>query len=156
LLVVDDEAIIRSIFRDLMGKECTVVEAETAEEALAQLHAADARFDLILTDKNLPGLSGIELAQEARRLDPSSRVMMMTGDPSLVRAQQAVELGVVDYLLKPFDDIRQVRDKLREVLSAPKSARAAVSNRRIDIYEDNEQSARVISEALKQLDLEPN
>jgi DNA-binding NtrC family response regulator len=156
LLVVDDEGIIRSIFKDLMGKECEVAEAETAEEALAQLRSSGTKFDLILTDKNLPGLSGLELAQEARRLDPTSRVMVMTGYPSLVTAQQALELGVVDYLLKPFDDIRQVRDKIRQVLAASAPGKAATANKRIDVYEDNEPSARAVSEALRQLGLEPH
>ncbi|MBX5480288.1 MAG: hybrid histidine protein kinase/response regulator SinK [Myxococcaceae bacterium] len=155
LLIVDDESIIRSIFRDLMGKECEVVEAETAEEALAQLRAVGPRFDLIVTDKNLPGLSGLELAQEARRLDPSSRVMIMTGYPSLVTAQQALELGVVDYLLKPFDDIRQVREKIREVLQAPGGGRTVAQNKRVDIYEDNPLTAKAVSDALQQLGMDP-
>src|ERR687887_628719 len=53
LLVVDDEPMILRIFRDLMGKECEVVEAETAEIALGHLRAG-SKFDLIITDKNLP------------------------------------------------------------------------------------------------------
>lgn len=155
LLVVDDESIIRSIFRDLMARECDVVEADTAEEALSLLRAPGAKYDLIVTDKNLPGLSGLELAQEARRLDANSRVIMMTGYPSLVTAQQALELGVVDYLLKPFDDIRQVREKIRQVLTTRTAARTGPVSKRIDIYEDNEQSAKAISDALTQLGMEP-
>ena len=77
-------------------------------------------MDLIVTDKNLPGLSGLELAQQARRLDPGSRVILMTGYPSLVTAQQALELGLLDYLLKPFDDIREVRD---EAARGPRASR---------------------------------
>ena len=156
LLVVDDEPMILRIFRDLMGKECEVVEAESAEIGLGHLRAG-SKFDLIITDKNLPGVSGLELAQQARRLDPSSRVMMMTGYPSLVTAQQALELGVVEYLLKPFDDIRLVRDKIREILAAerPPAARPAPGNRRVDVYEDNELSAKAIAEALVHLGMEP-
>jgi CheY-like chemotaxis protein len=156
LLVVDDEPLILRIFRELMGKECEVVESETAEIALGHLRGG-ARFDLIITDKNLPGLSGLELAQEARRLDPSSRVMVMTGYPSLVTAQQALELGVIDYLAKPFDDIRQVREKIRDVLAAASSSssRPEPGNRRIDVYEDNEHSAKAICEALVHLGMEP-
>ncbi|MFY0521923.1 response regulator [Archangium gephyra] len=93
LLVVDDEDIIRSVFKDLMGRECEVIEAPTAEDALETLKHGPV--DLIVTDKNLPGLSGLELAQHARRLDPSSRVILMTGYPSLVTAQQALEARAV-------------------------------------------------------------
>ncbi|HVE84564.1 MAG TPA: hybrid histidine protein kinase/response regulator SinK [Myxococcales bacterium] len=155
LLVVDDEAIIRMVFKDLMGKECDVIEAQTAEEAIELLRAGP--YDLIITDKNLPGLSGLDLAQEARKADPNSRVIIMTGYPSLVTAQQALELGVIDYLLKPFDEIREVREKIRNALAAAPPARAPRPHSlRVDVYEDNPASARQITDALKMLGMEPN
>ncbi|NMO22260.1 hybrid histidine protein kinase/response regulator SinK [Pyxidicoccus fallax] len=156
LLVVDDETIIRMVFRDLMGKECEVIEAASGEEALDLLRQAPV--DLIVTDKNLPGLSGLELAQQARRLYSNSRVILMTGYPSLVTTQQALELGVVDYLLKPFDDIRQVRGLLRTTLSSeppvPPVVAPGAEVRRVDVLEDNPTTARLISEALDMLGLE--
>lgn len=154
ILVVDDEVIIRMVFKDLMGRECEVIEAETAEEALSALRGG--AFDLMVTDKNLPGLSGLDLAQEARRLNPDSKVILMTGYPSLVTAQQAIELGVLDYLLKPFDDIRTVRETLRAALSAAAPSPRTATTKRIDVYEDNPASARQISEALTLLGLEPH
>lgn len=155
LLVVDDEAIIRAVFGDLLGRDYDVQEAETAEQAIEQLDRGN--FDLIVTDKNLPGLSGLDLAQEARKRNPASRVILMTGYPSLVTAQQALELGVLDYLLKPFDDIREVREKIRTVLNAPlPEPRKAAPGKRVDVYEDNPASARLISEALAMIGLEAN
>ena len=155
LLVVDDEAIIRMVFKDLMGKECDVIEAQTAEEAMELLRAGP--YDLIVTDKNLPGLSGLDLAQEARKADPNSRVILMTGYPSLITAQQALELGVIDYLLKPFDEIREVREKIRSALAAQPTARPPrTHSQRVDVYEDNPASARQITDALKMLGMEPN
>ncbi|HLL55637.1 MAG TPA: hybrid histidine protein kinase/response regulator SinK [Myxococcaceae bacterium] len=154
LLVVDDESIIRMVFRDLMGKECEVVTAQTAEEALEHLRSGP--FDLIVTDKNLPDLSGLDLAQEARRLNPDSRVILMTGYPSLVTAQQALELGVMDYLLKPFDEIREVRSKIRAALTSPPPGRFQANNKRVDVYEDNPESARRISDALALLGMQAN
>jgi DNA-binding response OmpR family regulator len=154
LLVVDDETIIRMLFRDLMGKECEVIEAASGEEALDLLRQAPV--DLIVTDKNLPGLSGLELAQQARRLHSNSRVILMTGYPSLVTTQQALELGVVDYLLKPFDDIREVRNLLRASLAAPPPAAPgpAAGTRRVDVLEDNPTTARLVAEALALAGLE--
>jgi CheY-like chemotaxis protein len=154
LLVVDDEEIIRGVFRDLMGRECEVLEACNAEEALEHLQRGPV--DLIVTDKNLPGLSGLELAQQARKMDPASRVILMTGYPSLVTAQQAMDLGLLDYLLKPFDDIREVRTKLREALSGALPERKAppANSRRVDIFEDNPAVARQLSEALTSMGLE--
>ncbi len=154
VLVVDDERIILLLFRDLIGKECELTTCETGEEAVQLLK--QKTFDLIVTDKNLPGISGLELAQEARRMDADSRVMIMTGYPSLVTAQQALELGVVDYLLKPFDDIREVRGKIRAALSAPLPTRATSASRRVDVYEDNPASAGQIAEALALLGLKAN
>ncbi|NTX01888.1 hybrid histidine protein kinase/response regulator SinK [Myxococcus sp. CA051A] len=153
LLVVDDETIIRMVFRDLMGKECEVIEAASGEEALDLLR--EAPVDLIVTDKNLPGLSGLELAQQARRLSATSRVILMTGYPSLVTTQQALELGVVDYLLKPFDDIREVRTLLRSTLAAPPTQPGAAAQvKRVDVLEDNPATAAQIAEALELIGLE--
>ncbi len=154
LLVVDDEEIIRSVFKDLMDRDCEVLEAATAEAGLELLKRGPV--DLIVTDKNLPGLSGLELAQQARRLDPASRVILMTGYPSLVTAQQALELGLLDYLLKPFDDIREVRTKLREALTRPVPGRRGPppASRRVNVLEDNPAAAGRLTEALALLGLE--
>ena len=151
VLVVDDESVIRLLFRDLLSKDYDFVEAETAEQALEQL--TRGTFDLLISDKNLPGLSGLDLAQRARSRWPQVKVMLMTGYPSLITAQQSVELGLVDYLVKPFDDIRTVRDKIRDAVhSAPARPTAVpVLNKRIDVYEDNPTSSRQIVEALAQL-----
>ncbi|WAM23467.1 hybrid histidine protein kinase/response regulator SinK [Myxococcus sp. NMCA1] len=155
VLVVDDEIIIRMVFRDLMGKECEIIEAESGEEALDLLQQAPV--DLIVTDKNLPGMSGLELAQQARRLHTDSRVILMTGYPSLVTTQQALELGVVDYLLKPFDDIREVRALLRSTLArkpVPAPLETNPAMRRVDVLEDNPAAAAQITHALSLVGLE--
>lgn len=152
LLVVDDETIIRRVFRDLMSKECDVVEAATAEEALD--HLQQAHYDLIVTDKNLPGLSGLDLAKEARLLNPQSKIILMTGYPSLVTAQQALELGVMDYLLKPFDEIREVRETIRAAMAAPAPGPFVPTSRRVDVYESDPSSAEEIVEALQLAGLE--
>jgi len=152
LLIVDDEPIIQMVFQDLMGRECEVVVVGRAEEALEQLKRTS--FDLIVSDKNLPGLSGLELAQEARKVDPGSRIILMTGYPSVVTAQQAMELGLVDYLLKPFDDIREVREKIRSAFAAVPAVSAASGTRRVDIYEHNPATGRLLCEALEHLGLE--
>jgi len=105
--------------------------------------------DLIVTDKNLPDRSGLELAREARQLHPSSRVILMTGYPALVTTQEALELGVMDYLLKPFDEIREVRALIRRALSAPAPVKADASGtRRVDVLEDDAATAKQLAEAL--------
>jgi CheY-like chemotaxis protein len=152
VLIVDDEAIIRMVFKDLMGKECEVLEASTAEEALELLRTQ--QVDLIVTDKNLPGSSGLALAQQVRMKNPSARIILMTGYPSLSTTQESLELGIMDYLLKPFDDIRQVRALIRSVLATPPPQPRTTVAKRVDIIDDNPTSARAISEALARLGLE--
>lgn len=152
VLIVDDESIIRMVFRDLMGKECEVIEAGTAEEALELLRKQ--KVDLIVTDKNLPGLSGLALAQQARTIDPQARILLMTGYPSLGTTQEALELGVMDYLLKPFDDIRQVRALIRSALAAPPAQPRSATGKRVDVIDDNPTSSRIVTEALARLGLE--
>jgi DNA-binding NtrC family response regulator len=154
VLVIDDEAVIRLMFRDLLGKEYEIVEAATGEEALAVL--GTKQFELVLADKNLPGVSGLDVAAEVRRLYPHVKLMLMTGYPSLVTAQQSVELGLVDYLVKPFDDIKVVREKVRAALAAPRYEPRKPTNKRVDVYEDNPLSAKQISDALLLLQMEPH
>jgi DNA-binding NtrC family response regulator len=135
-----------------MGKECEILEAGTAEEALELLR--NEPVDLIVTDKNLPGLSGLALAQQARAMNPDARILLMTGYPSLGTTQEALELGVMDYLLKPFDDIRQVRALIRSALAAPPMQPRPATGRRVDVIDDNPTSSRIVTEALARLGLE--
>lgn len=153
VLIVDDESIIRMVFRDLLGKECEVLEAGAAEEALELLRTQ--RIDLIVTDKNLPGMGGLALAQQVRMMNSQARIVLMTGYPSLGTTQEALELGLLDYLLKPFDDIRQVRALIRAALATPPAQPRAATGRRVDVIDDNPTSSRTVTEALTRLGLEP-
>jgi DNA-binding NtrC family response regulator len=147
--------VIRDVLKDLMARECEVLQAATAEQALELLRQGPV--DVLVTDKNMPGLSGLELAAQARKQWPGLRVMLMTGYPSVETARQALELGARDYLLKPFDDIRQVRARLRELLNAsPEPAPAPESDsRRVYVLDEHPESSRQLAEALELLGLEP-
>jgi CheY-like chemotaxis protein len=155
VLVVDDEAVIRLMFKDLLSRDYDFSDAENAEQAMDRLRAGG--IDLLIADKNLPGSSGLELAAQARSRWPNVRVILMTGYPSVVTAQQSVELGLVDYLVKPFEDIKLVRDLIREALIVPTGPTRARrgQGKRIDIYEDNPANAQQIVEAVQHLGYEP-
>jgi CheY-like chemotaxis protein len=60
-------------------------------------------FDLLITNLQMPGMSGLTLMQEARALVPDLPVMIVTGYPRAETAERARALGAVDYLSKPFD-----------------------------------------------------
>ena len=78
VLLVDDQTLVRMVASEfLMDAGHIVVEASTAEEALAKL--AVARVDVIMTDVHLPTLSGVELAEKAREINPAVGIVFATG-----------------------------------------------------------------------------
>lgn len=101
-LVVDDEEVILRLMTKLLegeGFEC--VSAKSGESALDALERG--WFDLLVTDKNLPGISGIEVARFARNAMPWMPILIVTGFASEESAREAAALGVADYVLKPID-----------------------------------------------------
>jgi DNA-binding response OmpR family regulator len=112
-LVVDDEEVILRLMGKLLegeGFDCTSVKSgESALDALER-----GWFDLLVTDKNLPGISGIEVARFARNSMPWMPILIVTGFASEESAREAAALGVADYVLKPIDveDFRARVDKV--------------------------------------------
>jgi len=116
VLVVDDEPVVLDVCSRLLAREpdLVVTQATSAEEALPLLESQ--RIDILITDKNLPQMSGIELISEARRLQPTLEAMMITGYASSESVIAAFAAGASDYILKPFDDLRVLRAKVRAAL----------------------------------------
>ncbi|HXH49584.1 MAG TPA: sigma-54 dependent transcriptional regulator [Terriglobia bacterium] len=111
ILVVDDEQRQREIYRDIFLDEgYDTVTAPSGEAALRLL--AQKRFDLVLTDLNLTGMTGIELLSQILQIDPTVAIVLVTGYPSIESAIDATKRGVYQYLEKPVD-----RSKLLEVVS---------------------------------------
>jgi DNA-binding NtrC family response regulator len=110
ILVVDDEERQREIYRDILVDEGYAAETAPSGEAALRLLAQN-RFDLVLTDLNLTGMTGIQLLGEIVAKDPTVAVILITGYPSIESAVQATRKGVYQYLEKPVD-----RDKLLEVV----------------------------------------
>jgi CheY-like chemotaxis protein len=116
VLVVDDEPVVLDICARLLEREpdLVVTLAQTAEEALPLL--SEQRFDVLVTDKNLPGMDGVALIAEARRLQPTLEALMITAYASSESVVAAFAAGASDYILKPFDDLRVLRAKVRAAL----------------------------------------
>lgn len=99
ILVVDDEDVIRISLGELLRRHRYTVEvAANGEEALECLR--NRPFDLVLLDVVLPGLSGLEVAQRARQIQPEAKIILLTGHGTLESALEGIHLGVFDYLLK--------------------------------------------------------
>ncbi|HLB49285.1 MAG TPA: response regulator transcription factor [Anaerolineales bacterium] len=102
ILIIDDEPNLRQTFtRILKQAGCNVTTAADGPEALKRL--AGTVYDLAYLDIHLPGMDGLQVLKEIRRLYPQLPVILFTGHASLQSAMDAIRLGAVDYLLKPVD-----------------------------------------------------
>jgi putative nucleotidyltransferase with HDIG domain len=100
VMVVDDEKSIRATVGEFLRREgYDVVTAEGPDAALGWL--GDASIDIILSDIIMPGLSGVALLKEIQSKQPNAQVILMTGEPSVETAIDAVRMGANDYLMKP-------------------------------------------------------
>jgi CheY-like chemotaxis protein len=102
LLVDDEESLVRLGEEMLAELGYEPVGFNSSTEALEALRADPARFDLMLSDEAMPGMSGSELAAEARRLKPRMPIVLMTGFATPALVQRSRELGVAEVLTKPL------------------------------------------------------
>ena len=116
VLVVDDEAIVLTVLREALRRGgYRVTTAASAEEAIDLMQKR--RFDLVLTDKNLPGASGLEVVRAARALTPAPAIVLITGYSSLDSAVEALDIGALDYIEKPIRDVEDLRIRIRRALT---------------------------------------
>ena len=103
LLLVDDEEGIRTVLGiSLRDAGYNVITAANAAEALSLF--AEHHPEIILTDIKMPGLSGVELLERVKALDPHVEVIMLTGHGDLDLAIQSLKLNASDFLTKPVND----------------------------------------------------
>ncbi len=101
LLVVDDEQTMRDFLSTSLGSRFQVRTANNGAAALAELKKQ--RFDLVLSDVQMPGRGGLELLEDINtQLDYRPLVVMMTAFGSIAQAVEATRRGAIDYLTKPF------------------------------------------------------
>ena len=102
ILVVDDEQNIRRMLTRVLSPEGFIVkEADNGLEALKRLQ--EESYSLVLLDLKMPGLNGIETLKKIRENDLNLPVIMMSAYGSIPEAVEAMKLGALDYLIKPFD-----------------------------------------------------
>jgi DNA-binding NtrC family response regulator len=101
VLVIDDDRSARMLLERVLGRAGhTVVSADSAELGLAKLD--EHTFDLLITDKNLPGVDGFEVLKRAKEKNPGLQVVLITGFPTPETKAHARDLGVFSYVTKPF------------------------------------------------------
>jgi len=102
ILIVDDEQdLLQLMIQRLKRKGYLVDGVSSGEEALATLKASD--YDLGIFDIKMPGMDGIELLKESKKLSPDMEVIMLTGHGTIETAIDAMKGGAYDYLTKPYN-----------------------------------------------------
>jgi DNA-binding NtrC family response regulator len=119
ILVVDDEKNQREILETILSGEGYDVTTASSGEA-AMKFVESRRFDLVLTDLKMTGMSGLDLLKELTNFDKSIIVILLTAHGSVDSAVDALRLGAFDYLQKPYDSekLLETVDRALKKLSA--------------------------------------
>ena len=111
ILVVEDDNIVRMLIVDVLEElEYNVLEAADGAQALAFLQNDGENIDLLMTDKGLPDMDGIKLANKARELRPTLPILFASGYAENIDAPAGMQI-----IGKPFS-IDQLRDKVKSIL----------------------------------------
>ena len=109
ILVVDDEInVCKSIRQAILTEDCDVDMALSGEEALKKDEMK--KYDLVITDLMMPGISGIDLLKSLKNKRPEINIIMVTGYPTIKTAVKSIKIGAFDYIPKPFapNDLRSL------------------------------------------------
>jgi len=114
VLVVDDEKNIRlTMSQSLEALDIPIQTAVNGEEALQKLH--EETFGLVFLDLKMPGLDGMEVLRRIKGNWPKTRVIIITAHGTIASAVEAMKLGAVDFIQKPFSP-GEIRDLANQVL----------------------------------------
>jgi len=120
ILYVDDSAFDRALVRDALEREAegfVLTEAATREE-LEEVLDSGARFDLVLSDFNILGMTGLEVVKRIHRIYPRVPVILVTGTGSEEVAVQALKAGASDYVIKQPSHIRRLPQTIQATLAS--------------------------------------
>lgn len=121
ILVVDDEPGILDLYLRVLSRDYEVFTAKNGLEALEVVRGGG--LDLVISDLAMPNLDGVELLRKIRQFDLDLPVILVTGEPTLDSAIQALEYGALRYLTKPFR-IKELRYTVQYGVSCRRLAMA--------------------------------
>jgi two-component system chemotaxis response regulator CheY len=106
LLIVDDALIMRSRIRDIAQASGWEVAGEAADGVEAVRLFQAERPDLMTLDIVMPEMDGVEVLKRVRDLDPEAQVVMISAVDQREKLAQCIDLGAIDFIVKPFDGER--------------------------------------------------
>ncbi|MBU2056004.1 MAG: sigma-54 dependent transcriptional regulator [Proteobacteria bacterium] len=102
ILVVEDGRSQREMLRDFLRKEGHAVgEAESGDRAIQRVR--EGHYDLILLDYKMPGMDGMQVLQEVKRINPEIDIVIITAEGTIDMAVEAMKTGALDYITKPVE-----------------------------------------------------
>lgn len=143
ILVVDDEKNQREILETILSSEGYDVTTASSGEA-AMKFVESRRFDLVLTDLKMTGMSGLDLLKELTNFDKSIIVILLTAHGSVDSAVDALRLGAFDYLQKPYDS-----EKLLDTVSRALNKLSALDTEIVSVSPEMDKVKKLILKIAK-------
>lgn len=147
MIVEDEPPMLRFLSRLLSQTEgfSVVSQCTGAEEALALLKTADV--DLLISDIRMSGMSGLQLAEEARRFSPHMHIIIVTGYKSFEYAKTAVPLNIDAFITKPIDqnEFQEVLSQIRDTFRRNRLFRVRALLEQAFAHNDQAQFAQLLS-----------
>ncbi len=146
IYVIDDDDAVRQSLEFLLRTAGHTVRSFESAKAFLEI-LPQLRSGCIITDVRMPDISGIDLLRRVKQLDADIPVIMITGHGDISLAVEAMKLGAVDFLEKPFDD-----DQLLAALKATLSRDADLAERKAELSEINDKLAALSNRERQVLD----
>ncbi|MBU0676019.1 MAG: response regulator [Proteobacteria bacterium] len=115
LLIIDDEAIVGKRLNQIFTKMGYVVEAHI-DPVQAVAAAEQHPFDIVVTDLKMQGMDGLEVLRRVKKINPRTRVIIITGYAEMDTADAAFSGGVFDFIPKPFR-LDEIKDAILRAVS---------------------------------------
>jgi two-component system response regulator PilR (NtrC family) len=117
ILIVDDEAVMREFLSEVL-EDFSVDKACDGVEAISKIK--EKKYDLIITDMKMPGVSGEKVVEFVRETCPESKIIVISGYSSLFSVGSTMQHGVSAFLAKPFT-IKQIRTEVEKSFATKKN-----------------------------------
>ena len=130
ILVVDDEIGPRESLRAVFKPDYRVLTATQGEQALRVVE--EETVDIVLLDLRMPGLSGIQVLEKIKAIDPSIEVIVVTGYTSYETVLEGLRLHAFDYIPKPFDVVH-LRETVRRAVRSRGTSPSHVQSQPLDL-----------------------